>query len=444
MLRSAIYARLSLDRTGEGVSVERQLADCRALAARHEWAVVAEYRDDSKSAWRRDRCRPGWDSLLEAIKNDELDAVVVWHGDRLVRQPYDLEELIALVEEKGLMVAAPAGTRDLGNPDDRFILRIETAAACRESDSTSRRVRRVKEEQARQGRRHGSTPFGWRSEDEAGTVRRVIQSLLAGDSLRTVKQDLNTAGVLAPRGGAWTETQIRQIALRWSNAGKRTHRGEIVSDGQWPALVTTEQQERVIRLLKDPMRRTNAGTAQSHLLTGIARCGICSSKLRHHWADGKARTKPVYRCENLHLTCSARPLEEFVLEVVERRLNMPDAEGLAAGRADDQLQNRLLNLRSRKEDLAEEFADGGIDRQQLRSGTERLNAQIEEVEESLREQDRRRVASETDAADVRSLSLDRQRALIRALMIVTVDKAKVKGHTFDPTRIRIDWIGGQG
>ena len=49
-IRAAIYARISRDVTGEGLGVERQLADCRALASERGWAVAEEYVDNDISA----------------------------------------------------------------------------------------------------------------------------------------------------------------------------------------------------------------------------------------------------------------------------------------------------------------------------------------------------------------------------------------------------------
>ncbi|KAB1141601.1 hypothetical protein F7R91_31780 [Streptomyces luteolifulvus] len=54
-----------------------------------------------------------------------------------MRQPFDLERLLSVAESRGIRIASPSGARDLDNPDDRFILRIEVAQACRESDNTS-------------------------------------------------------------------------------------------------------------------------------------------------------------------------------------------------------------------------------------------------------------------------------------------------------------------
>jgi len=53
--RAAIYCRLSQDRTGAGVVVERQERDCRTLAEQLGWSVDQVFVDNDVSAYRRSR-----------------------------------------------------------------------------------------------------------------------------------------------------------------------------------------------------------------------------------------------------------------------------------------------------------------------------------------------------------------------------------------------------
>src|SRR6185312_16467373 len=112
--------------------------------------------DNNRSAWRRSRKRPGWDALLAAIRAGRVRHVLVYHPDRLMRQPRDLEELLTLSDEHDLTLHGQANRRDLSDPDDRFFLRIEVAHSCRSSDDTSRRLRDALEDRARAGRPHAS------------------------------------------------------------------------------------------------------------------------------------------------------------------------------------------------------------------------------------------------------------------------------------------------
>ncbi len=126
--------------TGELEKIDVQWADNRKVIER-VGAVLGEQLRDGLSAWKKGVRRPGWERLLERVESGESDGVVVWHTDRLFRQPRDLERLIEL-GERGVKVYSAHGARDLADPDDRFILRIEVAHAARSSDDTSRRIKR--------------------------------------------------------------------------------------------------------------------------------------------------------------------------------------------------------------------------------------------------------------------------------------------------------------
>ncbi len=46
-MQAAVYVRISQDRDGEALGVERQETDCRALAKRRGWEVIEPiYRDN--------------------------------------------------------------------------------------------------------------------------------------------------------------------------------------------------------------------------------------------------------------------------------------------------------------------------------------------------------------------------------------------------------------
>ncbi|MFZ0874845.1 MAG: recombinase family protein [Pseudonocardiaceae bacterium] len=73
--------------------MDRQERLCREVADRlglviAPWCVFV---DNNRSAWQRRRNRPGWDALLAVIRAGGVGHVIVYHPDRLMRQPRDLE-----------------------------------------------------------------------------------------------------------------------------------------------------------------------------------------------------------------------------------------------------------------------------------------------------------------------------------------------------------------
>lgn len=97
--RSAvIYARISQDRTGPGLSTARQIQDCRELAVRLGLAVTGVFTDNDviASSYCR-KPRPEYQAMFG--RSPTVDAVLIWHADRLHRQPIELEEYVRLVQQ---------------------------------------------------------------------------------------------------------------------------------------------------------------------------------------------------------------------------------------------------------------------------------------------------------------------------------------------------------
>src|SRR5215472_8977206 len=105
--QAGIYCRLSRAIDGSTEKVEDQERICRRLARQLGWDVAEVYTDNSLSAWQKNRRRPRWDAMLADIGEGKINALVVYHGDRLIRHPKDLETLIDLADTRGIKLAAP-------------------------------------------------------------------------------------------------------------------------------------------------------------------------------------------------------------------------------------------------------------------------------------------------------------------------------------------------
>jgi hypothetical protein len=151
--------------TGVFEKIETQRGDNRMVIDRLG-GVLGKELDDGLSAWKKNVRRPGWEMLLERVASGASDGIVVWHTDRLFRQPRDLEKLIDLAD-KGFMVASAHGARDVSDSDDRFILRIEVAQAAKSSDDMSRRIKCWFQTYRENGVGHigGPRRFGWPGRD---------------------------------------------------------------------------------------------------------------------------------------------------------------------------------------------------------------------------------------------------------------------------------------
>src|SRR5687768_16247333 len=62
-MRAALYVRLSRDRDGLSTGPDRQLADCRTMAAARVWDVVGEFVDRDVSAYNPHTPRPAYEAM---------------------------------------------------------------------------------------------------------------------------------------------------------------------------------------------------------------------------------------------------------------------------------------------------------------------------------------------------------------------------------------------
>ena len=178
--------------------------------------------------------------MLDDIRVGRIDAVVVWHLDRLHRHPKELEEFFDVCAKAGVsQLASVSGDVDLSTGEGQFYARIQGAVARKESDDKSRRAKHKRLELAQAGRLSGSArAFGYDAAggivpDEAAVIREMAGRLVAGKSLRTLVRDLHDRQVPTLRGGLWCMQTLRNILKRPALAGLRTLRGEVVSRGVW-------------------------------------------------------------------------------------------------------------------------------------------------------------------------------------------------------------------
>ena len=185
--RAIIYCRISRDREGAGLGVERQREDCEALAAQLGVDIVAVYTDNDLSAYSG-KPRPGYQKLLEDLRGGRADTVLAWHTDRLHRSPAELEEYIDVCEPRRVETrTVKAGHLDLTTATGRMIARQLGVQARYEVERMVERQRRTRDQMAEQGKHFGGRrPFGY--EDDRVTPRALYCPACGADDGFSVVQ----------------------------------------------------------------------------------------------------------------------------------------------------------------------------------------------------------------------------------------------------------------
>lgn len=446
---------------GDTTNVDDQEKVCRRILPPD--VVVADehvYKDNSRSAWRRGRRRPGWDAMLAALERGELDCIAVYHGDRLVRQPRDMEDLLEVGGPRGVLLYSPTGTYNLADPDHQMMLRWMVARAKNEIDHLSRRLkeghrRRYERGQVRAGGR-GGRAFGFEKDsrthvpEEAALIRDAAARLLAGESTKSIVNAWNDAKITTTAGGPWTHKTFRDMMLRPRYAG-------LMPDGQmkaaWEPILDRTTWESVRVLLKrrgEPFRKSMPpGTSANarYLLTGIAICGACGTPVRVGINDPKRRS---YRCMQRGCMKVTRNVAHTDAYVTGRVLHLLSDEELLASLTapdDEGLAQEIAALEVRKTEAEAQLADlvnnphirPSLLAQAIAGFDQRLDELRARMGLSARARLLRRHAG-LSLEDWKKLPLPTQRTIVRATYRITILPMGRRGPGFDPESVRLELI----
>lgn len=461
----AIYCRISRDRVGAGLGVDRQEQECRELAARLGLTVAAVYVDNDLSAYSG-KPRPEYLRMLADVEAGAVGAVLAWHTDRLHRSPVELETYISACEKRDVPTyTVKAGPLDLSTPSGRLVARQLGAVARYEVEHQIERQQAAKRQAAVAGKwAGGRRPFGYDVDgvtvrpDEAAVIVEVTDAVLLGTSLRSLVAKLNARGCVTSTGRPWTPTELKRLLLRPRNAGLREHRGEVIGKAEWPAVVDVDKWRAARSVLTDPDRRTSpADNGRRWLLSGIARCGAedCGATMQVTQLSSNNKTAvPSYSCKVRKCTVrNAAELEDYVTRVVLERLSRPDAVDLlrpsSPGVDVRALTIKETELRQRLDDLA---ADLTTDERTLALRAAALNRRLDQIRQEKADAARGSVfdgiiGAGDVAAAWESFDLGRKRSIIDTLISIVIlrtSRGRPKGWRpgdsyFNPESILITW-----
>lgn len=456
---ACIYCRMSEDREGGGLGIERQREDCEQLAAQLGLTIIRVYADNDLSAYSG-KPRPEYQQMLDDLRAGRYGTVLAWHTDRLHRRPSELEEYIDVCEPRQIQTrTVKAGALDLTTATGRWQARQLGAMARFEVERMIERQRRAREQKVQRGEWSGGMrPYGWEKDgvtpipQEIAVIREAADTVLAGGSIRALAADLNERGLYSSTGAKWDGSTLRRMLIRPRNAGILQHRGEEAGPSKWDGALDEPTWRSLRAVLDDPARIPTRSNVRKHLGSGLYLCGVCGETLT---SFSKGTGKPAkYKCRKND--CVLRDLvllDQWVVWHLLKRLGEPDAVEMFARQQEGgpdlgAAQAALEDARKGLDELAAAFGAGELDMQEWRIARAGLRKRKEEAEavlssavrvnpmvELLQAQDR--------AAAWNAWDLARQRAAVDWAMTVTVLPAKTGrrpgGSYWDPDAVVIDF-----
>lgn len=368
--KTVIYGRQSKHKDR---SIEQQLDVGRDRSEAEQWRVHAVYSDGVSASRHARKMRDDWPRLLDDVRAGRVDVVWLWESSRGDRRASSWLAFLEDCRDQRVQIYVETHSRlyDMDNPREWRTLAEDGTDNQYESEKTRLRVNRDTADRAREGLPHGALTYGYRRDyevsrsgvrrylrtvpdaDTAPIVRGIFRRIADGEPVYRVANDLN-GRVSPPRQASmWRRNTVRYIARNPAYLGRRVYRGEVIDTERepWPPLVDRELFDRVQARLDDAQRPRRPDTRALHLLSGIARCGVCGGAL---YLQRHARGRPSYRCTDWHCVGrNAARLEGYVIPravaVMAKRQDLTadddsDPELADAVREADDLRRRLDGL----------------------------------------------------------------------------------------------------
>jgi DNA invertase Pin-like site-specific DNA recombinase len=166
--RVALYLRVSTS----GQTVANQRRELEAVAERHGWNVVAEFKDEGISGSKGRDQRPGFNRLCQGVNRRDFDMIAAWSVDRLGRSLQDLVSFLADLHSKRVDLYLHQQGLDTSTPSGRAMFQMMGVFAEFERAMIQERVRAGLARARAEGKRLGRPTALTRAKERE--IRRLL------------------------------------------------------------------------------------------------------------------------------------------------------------------------------------------------------------------------------------------------------------------------------
>ena len=345
--RVAAYCRVSTDNKDQLESLETQKAHYESYILLHsEWEYAGLYYDTGITGTKAE-IREGLQNLLTACRIGKVEHILVKSISRFSRNTTDCLSIVRELLNIGVTIYFEKENIDTGDMESELILSILSSMAEDESASISKNEKwSIQRRMAAGTYKIGYVPYGYQRDEngdmviepaEAGVVRFIFRTLLAGNSTDTIASALQQQGIPTRKGGKWSGSTVRDIISNEKYVGDALFQKTYTDDtfrrhnnhGEVKTYLVSEHHDPIIS--REDFDKANALIRQRGIEKGIVRengkyqnrfpfsgkitCGICGGKYKRRIHSHGAEVAWV--C-NTHIEdirrCSAKYVRDDVLK----------------------------------------------------------------------------------------------------------------------------------
>lgn len=291
-VKYVLYARKSTEQDEkQALSIDSQVKEMLQIAERENLEIV-DIRREAHSA-KDSGQRPVFKEILEDLRRERFNGIIVWHPDRLSRNAGDLGSLVDLMDQKLLVQIRTHGQTFTNNPSEKFLLMILCSQAKLENDNKSINVKRGLKTRVEMGLWPAPAPTGYLKEKRTD---RKCECFIDPDRGHVIKQMFEKVAYEKWSGRKLYHWLKFDINFKTAGGNKNLSLGNIyrilespfyygvfeypLKSGNWyqgkhKALITKELYDEVQKQLKGSELKTRQ--EKEFAFTKLMKCGLCGS-----------------------------------------------------------------------------------------------------------------------------------------------------------------------
>lgn len=285
MKKAALYTRVStLEQVQYGYSIGEQKERLKNYAQSQDFSIVDIYSDEGISG--KSLIRPAMERLINDIKANKIDIVLIYKLDRLSRRVKDVLELVELFDKYNVTLFSLNENIDLSSPFGRASLKMSATFSEFERETIVERMQMGKSARAKMGKYAcpGKCPFGYRlnrekdcldiNEREAEAIREMFDKYIYdGLSFRKLYEYMKTK--YSDIKFFSHDMSCKDVIERPLYAGYFNYKGnELIKAVNVPPIISMETYLKAQEIVKKNTTKRERDNSP-YLLTGLMLCAKC-------------------------------------------------------------------------------------------------------------------------------------------------------------------------
>lgn len=304
MATAVIYARYSSESQREE-SIEGQIRECTAYAARNGISIIDSYIDRAITGKTDDR--PAFQRMLQDSARMKFDTVIVYTLNRFSRNIEHYYRYRNLLNANSVVLLSATETIPEG-PSGIIYEAITVGYNEFYSAELAQKIRRGQNENARKLKFNGgSLPLGYVTDDEqhyviepdeASAVVYIFTKYADGATITEIVDHLNARGILTKRGNPFNKNSLHTILTNRRYLGEYEYRDVVVKDAFEP-IISQELFDKVQNQLgANKIASARKKADEPFILTGKLFCGDCGAAMIGESGTGRNGKHYYYKCSN--------------------------------------------------------------------------------------------------------------------------------------------------